>query len=121
MPKKLTKKELEEFRLLLLQKRGIVTGNMDHLEGGMRLAAESDKGAGDSADHGADSAEQDLSLALLESEVDVVQKIDEALERIEEGDFGTCMSCEKAIVKPRLKAIPWTYYCVDCQRQSESF
>ena len=121
MPKKLTKKELDEFRSMLLQKRGILTGNMDLIEGGMRLAAESDKGAGDSADHGADSYEQDLSLTLLETEVDVVQKIDEALERIEEGEFGTCMSCEKAIIKPRLKAIPWTYYCVECQRQSEAY
>lgn len=120
MPKKLTKKELDEFRLLLLQKRGIVTGNMDHLEGGMRHAAEADAGAGDSADLGSDSYEQDLSLSLLENEVDVVQKIDAALERIDDGGFGTCMECEKAIVKPRLKAIPWAHYCVDCQRQNEA-
>lgn len=42
-------------------------------------------------------------------------QIKDALNRAEHGDFGECQSCGEAISMKRLKAVPWTRYCVECQ------
>jgi DnaK suppressor protein len=44
--------------------------------------------------------------------------VEEALDRIQAGDYGTCLSCEEPIPAKRLKAIPWARYCVGCQDSS---
>jgi RNA polymerase-binding transcription factor DksA len=44
----------------------------------------------------------------------------EALERIEQGTYGTCVVCGRAIDKWRLDALPYTPYCVHCERQIEA-
>ena len=41
--------------------------------------------------------------------------VEEALDRLQSGDFGVCLSCEEAIAPKRLSAIPWARYCVTCQ------
>ena len=43
-----------------------------------------------------------------------------ALERLEEGTFGECLHCGKAIGEKRLEALPWTPYCIDCQEKVEN-
>jgi DnaK suppressor protein len=42
-----------------------------------------------------------------------------ALERVRKGKFGICLACEDAIGLKRLKAVPWTGYCIQCQERSE--
>jgi DnaK suppressor protein len=46
-------------------------------------------------------------------------KIREALERIEDGEFGICESCEEMIGEARLKARPVTTLCIDCKTEQE--
>ena len=126
MARKLSKKDMKDYELLLLQKRGMATGTMETFDGGALTGSDSKVGnqnaaSGDSADQGAEAFEQDFALSILESEVNVVQKIDEALARIEEGSFGICNGCQKPIVRARLKAIPWAEMCIECQRKEETF
>ena len=45
--------------------------------------------------------------------------IDAALNRIEDGTFGTCTNCGKPIGEDRLAAIPWATTCIDCKRLEE--
>lgn len=66
------------------------------------------------ADLGTDNYEQEFSLSLLHNEELVLDEIEGALERIEEGQYGLCVSCSQRIPKTRLKAIPYTPYCVKC-------
>jgi DnaK suppressor protein len=42
-----------------------------------------------------------------------------ALERISEGTYGICEGCSERISKKRLKAIPFTRFCISCQREIE--
>jgi DnaK suppressor protein len=42
-------------------------------------------------------------------------QIKDALNRAEHGEFGECQSCGEAISMKRLKAVPWTRYCIECQ------
>jgi DnaK suppressor protein len=44
-----------------------------------------------------------------------LRMVEEALDRLEAGDYGTCLSCDAPIAPKRLAAIPWARYCVTCQ------
>lgn len=120
----LTRKELKEYRKMLLERRAILMGDVEKLEGeALKTGSES---SGDlstlplhMADMGTDSNEQDITLGLMESENEERQEIDEALERIDNGTFGVCEECEKNIPKTRLKAIPWTCLCITCKAKEE--
>jgi RNA polymerase-binding protein DksA len=64
-------------------------------------------------------ADRDLALALSSGEREVLFQIDEALAKIDRGEFGSCGSCGNAVGKERLRAIPWARYCIDCQELEE--
>lgn len=123
MPNKgLGKKELKEFKDLLLVRRKILLGELSNMEN------EALKKGSDGelstlplhmADLGTDNFEQDITLGLMETESDELQEIHEALDRIKQGTFGLCENCAKGIPKARLKAIPYTRLCVECKRKEE--
>jgi DnaK suppressor protein len=66
------------------------------------------------ADLGSDNYEQEFTLSLLQNEEDTLELIESALERIEEGQYGSCVECDGTIPKTRLNAIPYTPFCVKC-------
>jgi len=66
------------------------------------------------ADLGSDNFEQEFALTLMESEGETLAQIETALERIEDGMYGTCEGCGGRIPKARLTAIPYTDVCVNC-------
>ncbi len=61
------------------------------------------------------SHDEFVSLRLNSLDYVQLRLVEEALDRIEAGDFGVCMSCEEPIPTKRLQALPWAKYCVDCQ------
>ena len=71
------------------------------------------------ADAGSDAYDRDFALSLLSQEQDALYEIDEALKRIEQGTYGICELCNKAILHARLEAIPFARFTVDCQSQLE--
>jgi len=66
------------------------------------------------ADAGTDNFEQEFTLGLMANDGERLEKIEMALQRIEEKTFGFCVSCESSIPKTRLNAIPYTMHCVKC-------
>lgn len=62
---------------------------------------------------------KNVMLAVSENESRQLVLIDEALLRIEDGEYGFCQNCEKEIKPKRLAAIPWARYCLDCQELLE--
>jgi DnaK suppressor protein len=61
--------------------------------------------------------EQFIAIRQRSSEFQKLKKVDAALLRIDNGEFGTCLECEKAIAVKRLLAVPWASHCVECQEQ----
>jgi RNA polymerase-binding protein DksA len=61
--------------------------------------------------------EQQRDLALRERSRAELARVDAALRAIEQGTYGTCVSCGKAIAPERLEAIPWSATCIDCARK----
>jgi len=72
------------------------------------------------ADIGSDSYEQEFTLGLMENERSVLRDIHEAMTRIDNGTYGTCLATGKRITKARLKLKPWAKYCVAYVRKSET-
>lgn len=48
-----------------------------------------------------------------------LREIEASIARLNRGEYGACQGCDEAIAERRLKAIPWTRYCVTCQEQRE--
>jgi DnaK suppressor protein len=62
------------------------------------------------------SHDEFISLRLNSLDYVQLKLIEEALDRIEAGDYGICLSCEEPIPSKRLQALPWAKYCVSCQQ-----
>ena len=72
------------------------------------------------ADLGSDNSRHDLELGLMSSEVDVVEMIEEALQRIHDDEYGICLDCGDLIAEARLAAKPYARYCTKCKEKWES-
>ncbi len=72
------------------------------------------------ADAATDSYDRDCALALLSSSQNALYEIDQALKRIRDGTYGICELTQAPIEAERLKAIPWTRYCIAAQAQVEA-
>ncbi len=121
---RLTPKELEEFRELLLAKRQQLVGDVSHLEDEAIHSRQPGSSGSSSmpihmADIGSDTWEQELTLGLIENERGLLREIDEALERIKDGTYGICVATGKVITKARLRAKPWAKYCIEYARRRE--
>lgn len=123
--KGLTKKELDEFKKLLLHVRARLTGDVQQLTD-ESLGMNPQEASGDlskmplnMADIGSDTFEQDMSISLIQNEQDLLIEVNEALQRIEDKSYGICVATGKAITKTRLAAKPWAKYCIDYQREQE--
>jgi DnaK suppressor protein len=114
----LTKAQLREFRSALLEKRRALVGDMAGIED-QAIGNHRQEVSSDPADQGTDSYEQEFSLGLLESERALLDEINEALARIDEGTYGYCQGTGKPIGLPRLRARPWAKYCIDYARMVE--
>lgn len=71
------------------------------------------------ADVGTDNFGREMELNIASGENDRLRMIEEALERVEEGTFGECVSCHGKINIERLKALPYARLCIECARESE--
>ena len=71
------------------------------------------------ADMSADTYDREMSINLVSTEQAILYQIDDALKRLEEGSFGICQECQRAITMSRLQAVPYASLCVRCQRSKE--
>ncbi len=75
--------------------------------------------SGDVVDVALDSVQDEISSQLAEVESRELAHIEYALERMRDGQYGTCDGCGTAIPLARLNALPYATYCIRCQRESE--
>ncbi|MDH7598109.1 MAG: TraR/DksA C4-type zinc finger protein [Sedimentisphaerales bacterium] len=117
----LTKEELEYFRSLLMQKRQEILSNVKAMEEETLKRERTDLSNMPlhMGDIGSDTFELDNALTLVDSERQLLEEIDEALERIEQGTYGICLGSGRPISKKRLQAIPWTKYSIEYATEME--
>ena len=61
------------------------------------------------------ASERDLAIRNLDRESILLRDVKAALQRINDGSFGTCIECDWAISPKRLAAVPWAPRCIQCQ------
>ncbi|MCB1148118.1 MAG: TraR/DksA family transcriptional regulator [Leptospiraceae bacterium] len=97
-------KELAEFRDLLLEKKTRIVKEIQ-----LQVAEASQEKVehtGDIADMATELLDRELNLSLSENEREILNEIDDALERIKSKQYGICVDTGELIAKARLKAIP---------------
>jgi DnaK suppressor protein len=75
--------------------------------------------SGDIYDQASSERDRELGLLLGDREREKLRSIDEALLKIEEGEYGICEECEEEIPLGRLKVVPFAHYCVKCKADIE--
>jgi DnaK suppressor protein len=63
--------------------------------------------------------QEDIELALIQMKAETLNKINEALARLEEGRYGLCFECGEEISEARLRALPFAVRCKDCEEARE--
>ncbi len=123
-PARLTRKQLNHFRDLLLKRRAELIGDVQAMESGALRGG----GSGDSghapmhmADAGSDTFDQEFALQLAATERELLEEIDKSLENIKNGTFGVCEVTGKPISLPRLEAKPWAKVCIEVARERDRF
>lgn len=108
---------LDEIREQLLEQRQEILSLYEHdLREGQRA---SDEGSEDLVDRANSAYNREFMFSLSGTERDTLFRIEEALKKIDEGEYGNCAHCSSDIPVPRLKAVPWARYCIDCQELEE--
>jgi RNA polymerase-binding protein DksA len=125
LKKKLNKKDLADFKKIVLKKKDEVLEEIAHISEDT-LKKSQKEASGDisgytyhMADVATDNYDREFSLGLASNERKLVFELDDALKKIEEGTFGICEDCKLPIAKTRLKAVPYARLCVKCQEKKE--
>jgi RNA polymerase-binding protein DksA len=115
--------DTERFRQMLVEERARVSDALGHLHESNSNSLEDEAEEETYDNHLADSAtatlNREIDYTLEENSEHVLSSIEQALQRIESGTFGTCVRCAGQIAEERLEAIPYATRCIDCQRVAE--
>jgi DnaK suppressor protein len=110
-----------DLKAILVERRREI---MSEVQGRMRdVRAEGANGAVQGVLDAAESSELDIQdeieFARLQMKAETLNKIDEALRRLEEGTYGYCFECGDEISEKRLRALPFAVRCKDCEEARE--
>ena len=116
--KKFSKPELASIRKLLEEERKELARQLAEFEestfGGTQSEMSGEMSFDEEfADAGTDTFEREKDLSLSNNIKDLMEKIDGALDRIEQGSYGLCERCDKPIERARLKALPYAPLCIE--------
>jgi DnaK suppressor protein len=77
------------------------------------------QGVLDAAESSEADIQDEIEFALIQMKAETLNRIDEALRRLEEGSFGYCFECGEEISERRLRALPFAVRCKDCEEARE--
>ena len=106
------KQKLEYFRTLLLKQRRQAS---EDLRADKATALEGNDGVEDLGEMSELDLNRSTALDLATRQTKLIEEIDEALQRIEDGTYGQCVRCGKPLDEERLKAMPTAKYDAACQ------
>lgn len=111
------KKRVDYYKKKLVTKRDELQRLVAQAESEGRAA--DDDSTQDIADKAANSYTKEFLFSQSNNERYVLQLVDEALGRIDDGSFGECVACHDEVQQKRLEAIPWARHCISCQEKQE--
>ncbi|MBC7248468.1 MAG: TraR/DksA C4-type zinc finger protein [Actinobacteria bacterium] len=120
----MNKRKLAAFKKILLQEKAVLEKQYRDLEQGNLMASQSDFTGEmpfeeEYAASGTSTFERERDLSLSENVKDLLQRVNEALARIDEGTYGICEICGEKIPEERLEALPYANLCILCKQKEE--
>jgi len=115
----LQKEKLEYFKKMLLKEREEILKTLDSIaenEPNDSLKEELSSYDNHPADIATEMFQMQMNLNLKESEKLRLEEIQDALQRIEKGDYGKCLKCGKDIDEDRLEILPAALFCIECEK-----
>lgn len=123
---RMPKAELKKYWTLLVKEREKIGGDISSITKDTLKRSQKDA-SGDlsgysyhMADSASDNYDVEFSLGRASDEQKLLYVIDDALRRIQDGTYGCCQQCNKAIAKNRLQALPHAALCIECQKANET-
>ena len=111
------KRRVRVFRDRLMDRRQSLVGQVQQAE---LYSRERDAEATqDPADMAANAYTKELMMSMSTNDRQLLELIDAALYRIEDGQYGKCVHCGQPILDKRLEAVPWARHCLRCQDLNE--
>ena len=101
----------------MLEKHDNLLQNYASIKGSTRMQTRD--GTEDYIDYAVSSYDRDFVLSLTEMDRRRLQLVEEALRRVDSGDYGRCLQCGVDVPEPRLQVEPWARYCIACQELDE--
>ena len=111
-----------ELKKMLLSRRHEIHAEV---QGKIRSAREESAWGGkqtevfDAVESSEADIQDDIEFALISMKSETLNKIDDALTRLEQGDYGNCFECGEEIAEKRLRALPFAVRCKDCEQARE--
>lgn len=121
----MTKEQLSHYKKIILEKREELLKQLDHFKStGLNSSVKDASGdhsayAFHMADQGTDTMDREQQYLFASREGNFLYHLDRALERIEKGEYGVCVDCNKEINPERLEAVPHARLCIACKSKEE--
>ena len=110
----MTKANLKKIKDRLITERDVILSKLS----GNDLSVDASE-TPDPVDLAVRNYSKNVMLAVSENESRQLLMINEALDRLQDDEYGLCQNCEKEINPKRLDAVPWARYCLNCQELLE--
>ena len=107
------KRRVRVFRDKLLERRESLVGQVQEAE--LYSRERDSEATQDPADMAANAYTKELLVSMSDNDRQLLKLIDEALDRIENSEYGKCVRCGNAVPDKRLEAVPWARHCLPCQ------
>jgi RNA polymerase-binding transcription factor len=119
---KMSRTRYNELKQMLTERRREIQAEV---QGKMRGVREEGSWGGkmnevlDAVESAEADIQEDLEFALVQMKSETLNKINDALVRLEQGDYGNCFDCGEEIAEKRLRALPFAVRCKDCEEARE--
>ena len=115
-----SQQELAHFKEIILQKKKEILEELENLKESMMDVTTGEYVSENSTyslhmEQGTDAMEREKTFLFASREGKFLNYLEDALKRIEKGDYGRCVDCGKLIEKERLEAVPHAQLCVQCK------
>jgi RNA polymerase-binding protein DksA len=115
-----SQQELARFKEIILQKKKEILEELENLKESMMDVTTGEYVSENSTyslhmEQGTDAMEREKTFLFASREGKFLNYLEDALKRIEKGDYGHCVDCGKLIEKERLEAVPHAQLCVQCK------
>jgi DnaK suppressor protein len=107
----------EELRTILEDRRREIQSEVQTRMKDVR--ADQGLGVVDDVETSESDIQDEIEFALIQMKAETLHRINEALERLEEGTYGRCFECGEEIEPRRLRALPFAVRCKDCEEARE--